>query len=298
MRKKETPKGTVYKSMKKHRLKFLVTEILLVILLISYFCASYEYISNIFTGGVAFDEARFAKEAETIEVGEPFELHRNDNVSINDYALRPDSYWQGNHYEFVLNLTHAQKLGISYNNQTTLSGSDETYDEISSNLYVADIGGIKTLVLAYPHQNLADIESIDGIFTAIPLIVAHDVAASGAFKPTDEICKYMIDTRGIEMESERFDLIFCAVLFGIIIYLAAKLALQFADYHFTPTYRQLAKYGPIDEIEAQVDAELADARKEKKQLVTASWIVSEDTFKLKIVKNHMKHGKFAYTPKV
>ena len=298
MRKKETPKGTVYKSMKKHRLKFLVTEILLVAVLISYFCASYEYISNIFTGGVAFDEARFAKEAETIEVGETFELHRNDNVSINDYALRPDSYWQGNHYEFALNLTHAQKLGISYKNQTTLSGSDETYDEISSNLYVADIGGIKTLVLAYPHQNLAHIESIDGIFTAIPFIVAHDVAASGAFKPTDEICKYMIDTRGIEMESERFDLIFCAVLFGIIIYLAAKLALQFADYHFPPTYRQLAKYGPIDEIEVWVDAELADARKEKKQLVTASWIVSEDTFKLKIVKNHMKHGKFVYTPKV
>lgn len=298
MRKKETPKSTVYKSMKKHRLKFLVTEILLVILLISYFCASYEYISNIFTGGVAFDEARFAKEAETIEVGEPFELHRNDNVSINDYALRPDSYWQDNRYEFALDLRCAKKLAISYSNQTTLSGSDETYDEISSNLYVADIGGIKTLVLAYPHQNLAHIESIDGIFTAIPLIVAHDVAASGAFKPTDEICKYMIDTRGIEMESERFDLIFCAVLFGIIIYLAAKLALQFADYHFTPTYRQLAKYGPIDEIEAQVDAELADARKEKKQLVTASWIVSEDTFKLKIVKNHMKHGKFVYTPKV
>ncbi len=298
MRKKQSSQGTIYKSMKKHRVKFLVTEILLIVLLAGYFSGCYEYISNIFIGGVAFDEARFAREVETVEVGEPFELHRNDNLSINDYALRPDSYWQDNRYEFALNLKHAQKLGLSYNNQTTGSGSDETYDEISSNLYVADIGGIKTLVLTYPHQNLAEIESIDGIFTAIPLIVAHDVAASGAFKPTDEICKYMIDTRGIEMESENFDLIFCAVLFGIIIYLAAKLALQFMDYHSTPTYRQLAKYGLIDEIEAQVDAELADARKEKRQLVTENWIVSEDTFKLKIVKNHMKHGKFVYTPKV
>ena len=104
MRKKQSPQGAVYKSMKKHRLKFLVTEILLIVFLVGYFSASYEYISNIFVGGVAFDEARFAKEAETIEVGEPFELHRNDNVSINDYALRPDSYWQDNRYEFALDL--------------------------------------------------------------------------------------------------------------------------------------------------------------------------------------------------
>ena len=297
MRKKETPYGAVYKSMKKHRVKFLVIEILLMVLLVSYFLGCYEYISNIFIGGVAFDEARFAKETETIAVGEPFELHRSDDVSINDYAIRPDSYWQDNRYEFALDLGSAQELGISYSNQTTMTGSDDIYDEISSKLYVANIGGIKTLVLAYPHQNLSGTDTIDGIFTSIPLIVAHDVAASGAFAPTDEICKYMIDTRGIEMESERFDLVFCTVLFGIIIYLAAKLALQFADYHHTPTYRQLAKYGPIDEIEAQVDAELAAARKEKRQLVTENWIVSEDTFKLKIVKNHMKHGKFSYTPK-
>jgi len=298
MRKKVAPGGTIYKSMKKHRVKFLVIEILLIVLLVGYFAATYEYISNIFVGGVAFDEARFAKEAETIAVGEPFELHRSDDVSINDYTLRPDSYWQDNHYEFALDLKSAQKLGISYSNRTTMTGTDETYDEISSCLYLADIGGIKTLVLAYPHQDLSAIDTIDGIFTSIPLIVAHDVAASGAFAPTDEICQYMVDTRGIEMESERFDLVFCTVLFGIIIYLAAKLVLQFADYHHTPTYRQLAKYGPIDEIEAQVEAELAAARKEKRQLVTENWIVSEDTFKLKIVKNHMKHGKFVYTPKV
>lgn len=298
MRKSNAAEGMIYKSMKKHRTRFLVTEIFLIALLLLYFIMCYEYISNVFMGAAAFDEAKFASETETIAVGEPFELHRSDNVSISDYALRPDSYWQENKYEFDVKLENAQKLPVSFTNATTDTGDDSESDEISTNLYIAQINGIKTLVLCYPHQDIASTDTVTGIFTSIPLVVAHDVAGCGAFASDDEICSYMLDTRGIEMESETFDVVFCLILLLVIIFLGIKLIIQYTDFHRTPTYSQLAKYGEIQEIEEQVEGELTLGVRKKKKTVTENWIVSEDTFKLKIVKNHLKHGSFNYTPKV
>lgn len=286
--------GIIYKSMQKHRRRFLIIEILLAVFLIWYFVMCQEYIINVFQGAVDFDEARFASEVATLEVGEPFELHRNDDISINDYAIRADSYWQDDKYEFNVSLKNVQKLDVDFNNETT--GTDGRGDEISSNMYVADIGGIKTLVLTYPHTHLASEDAICGIFTSIPLIAAHDVAKSKMFNPTDEICAYMLDTRGLEMESESFDLLFTSVLLIVVIYLGIKLWRQYRDYLRTPTYRQLTKYGDAKDIAYKIETELADGVKEKKRLVCENWIVSEDTFKLKIVKNHMKHGNFRYTP--
>ena len=296
MKKLEPKWGMIRESMKKHRIRFVIIEIFLIILWIWYLLMCREYITNVFEGAVPLDGARFASEVDTVEVGEPFELHRSDDVSVKDYALRPDSYWQGEKYEFAAELDFAEKSDIKYTNYTTGTGDDSDGDDESANVYFAKINGVDTLIMAYPHQELKSGQTVEGIFTEMPLIVCHDVAKSGYYEPNDTICKYMLDIRGVEMESENFDITFVTVLLLVNLFMAFKIVRQFKNFLYTPTYAQLSKYGNPLEVEKMVESELDDAKFAKNVIITENWIVSEDTFKLKIVKNHMKQGNFRYTP--
>lgn len=288
--------GMIRESMNKHRRRFVIIEIVLIVLWIWYLCMCQEYIFTVLGGSTPLDEARFSLEVQTLKVGEPFELHRSDDVTIKDYALRSESYWQGDKYDFSLTLNTAEKTPVYFTNATTGTGGDSEGEDVSANIYMADVGGKNVLVMAYPHQELKAGDTVEGIFTEIPLIVAHSIASCSSFDADDEICKYMLDLRGIEMESENFDILFVLVLLAIILLLAVKLVFQFKNFLCTPTFSQLEKYGDPLEVEKMIESELGGAIREKNRIITKNWILSEDTFKLKIVKNHMKHGSFKYTP--
>ncbi len=290
-------KLTVHKFMKHYRRKFLIIELLLIAMFLWYFVSSFAYISNIFVGAVPFDAEKFSNTAKLTTIGEEFDLHRNDETNIPDFALKGDSYWQGKNYEFIVPIKEAQNTFISYTNATTGTGGEATKDDTSAVLYRAKIGSRDVLVLAYPHQDLTKMEEICGIFTSIPLIVKHDAAKSELFSQDDVICDYMLDTRGLEMESETFDLVFSIILFLIILYLGIKLIMQYKNYHFTPTYRQLEKYGEPDEMAKQVDEELEGIMWIKDECATSGWILIKKPFKLKIIKNYRQHGKFKYVKK-
>ena len=217
----------VYKAMKLYRINFLVIELILIVLFSLYVTSAYPYIVNIFEGAVAFDESDYSKNAEVIEIGEKFELHRTDETNIPDFALKDTSYWQGSKYEFVVPIKDAWDLGITYTNAETGTGTETNLGDMSAKLFLSKIGDKNTLVLAYPHQDLSKMSEVTGIFTAVPYIVYYDITQSDKFKPTDEVSVYMLDIRGLEMESEVFDVTFCALLLLIIIYLAIKLIIQF-----------------------------------------------------------------------
>ncbi len=290
-------KFTVYKAMKYYRRKLLIIEVLIIAIFVCYFASSFPYVSNIFVGAVPFDEEMFSLSVKETTVGKPFDLHRRDATNIPDFALKGSIYWQGKNYEFNVPLKSAKNTGIAYVNATTGTGSDKNQDTISAVLYLAKIGNKDTLVLAYPHQNLTKLEKVSGIFTSIPLIVKHDVAKSKVFSADDVICEYMLDTRGIEMESETFDLTFLIVLFLIILFLGIKLMMYYKDHRFTPTYSQLEKYGEPDEVAKMVDDELRGIQWMKDECATGHWILSKKPFKLKIIKNYRQHGKFKYVDK-
>ena len=290
-------KGIIYSSMKKHRIKFLLIEILLVVIFVSFFVSSYPYIANYFGAKTVLDEDLFSEKVQTVKIPEPFKLHRNDDGTIPDYALKGSSYWQGMYYEFDVAVKDAEKTQLSFTNATTNTGKSGAEDEISAVLHVMDVGGVKTLVLTYPETDLENASEIKGIFTEIPLIVMHDLAQTQIFENDTQICTYMLDTRGVEMESEGFDTVFSIVLLLIIIFLLIKLILQFSNYRKTPTYKQLEKYGDMEKIEKEIERELTEVVFNKKETITENWILKEDTFKLKIVKNHIKHGRFEYVPK-
>ncbi len=297
MKIKEVSKDMINRSMKGHRFRFLLTEIVLVVILIAYFIGCYAYISNVFIGSVPLDAERFANEAKMTEVPESFELHRNDNTEIPSYALKDSSYWQRKRYEFSAEADNVSKTGLVYRNKDTQTGSEETFDEISVNIYTAEIGSKRVLLVAYPHQDLKSGQVVEGIFTEIPLIIRHDMAKSDEFETGEAVCEYMLDMRGLEMESEIFDVTFCIVLLALVIIFAVKLVRQYKNHLVTPTYRQLDRYGEITEIEKQIESEIeADFIKDGDCVITENWILSEDVFKLKVVKNHRRHGNFKYTP--
>ena len=283
--------------MKRYRRRLLVIEAVLVVLFVCFFTSSYPYISNIFEGATVFDSEYYSKNVNTVEVGEAFEIHRRDAVNIPDFALKGSSHWQRGKYEFVVPFTDAKELGITYTNMTTGTGAEETKDETSAVLYLAKVGTKDTLILAYPHQDLTKMSEVSGIFTSIPFIVKHDVAKNENFSPDDEICEYMLDTRGLEMESEYFDLVFSILMFLMVVFLGIKVGVHYKNHCLTPTYRQLEKYGVPEEVAEDVSRQAEGKKWQRGECVTEDWIVTKSYFMFKIARNHRKHGQFEYVKK-
>lgn len=287
--------GTVYKYMKKHRSAYAAVVVLIAIFFVYTLMGAMPYILTAVNGSTPLDRERYQKECKTEQYPQPFEFHRGDDKSIPNYAVKKTSYWQDNKYEFSLTLTDVKKTGITYTTQTT--GSISKDDMESAVVYSTDIAGIKTYVLAYPDTNYKPGDTITGIFNKMPQIIKYNLAEnSKSVKESDTIGAYIFDTRGIEMDSAGFDMTFCVILLIIIIFLGVKLAYQFVNPLSAPTYSQLGKYGDILSVADNVDSEIAAANKKisKKELITDSWIISDDVFKLKIVKNHLKFGNIEY----
>jgi len=282
--------GIIYHYVKKYRRRRLVTVLILVLLLCVYAFFSRAYLANAFAGASELNTERFAKEVQTREVGEEFELHRSESVQIDTYALKAYSYWQDIAYEFDVRLENPQSTGIVYTTQNTDPAAEDLNME-SAVLYTADIGGITTLVLAYPHNILQNGDTVCGVFTRPARIIEHDIAKSPLFDSDSEICAYVLDTRGISMESQFADIVFCTLLLLLILYLLIRLICQYVNPLFSPTYRGIDKYGNLTETVTGVEKELSGKVTNcriKGKIVTDNWIITKDTFKLKIVKNHMK----------
>ena len=284
----------IYKSMKRYRLKYLVILIVLMILWGVYFHANSPYILNRFTDYPTLSEAHFSQNTKTVKVGKPFELHRNDKREIRDFAVKDESYWMDDKYEFKVPVSDMIRIESDITNSITGTGGKTTKQDISGKLWLTEIGDKKVVVLTYPDFDPEKDREVTGIFTSIPYIVKYELARSFGENPDFEVCEYMLDTRGLEMETEGFDTVFSFVTLLILIYLTVKLLMQFANYHKTPTYRQLEKYGDCDEVEKLIEKELTQSEYIDKQYVCENWIVIPDTFKLKIVRNHRKHGNFKY----
>ncbi len=284
----------IYNSMKKYRMKFLLILIILLVLWVTYVIANGPYILNRYIDHPYLSETHFSQNTKAIKIPEPFELHRNDDLSIKDYALKDMSYWKGNSYEFKVPLSAVTSIDSDITNETTGTGNAATKKEVSAMLWMAKIGDKNVVILTYPNFDPQKDKEVTGIFTEIPHIINYQLANAFSEDPDFEICEYMLDTRGVEMESEGFDIVFSFVTLLILIYLSVKLSIQFADYHKTPTYKQLEKYGDGDEVAKLIEKELSNAKVSGKQYISENWIITPDTFKLKIVRNHIKHGNFKY----
>ncbi len=291
MRKISRKDGFLYNAMKKFRVKLGIYCIAAFAIFILYFLLCRPYIINVLTGPSELDDAKFISDAVLVDIADEV-MEKNDTRTIRTYALKNTSYWQGDKYEFKLTLSKADKTPISYTNINTSDNYNTNDDKtISAKLYDAEISGVKVLVLAYPHQKLTVGSKISGIFTEIPNIIKKSfVSIEG--QDTDNYYKYMLDTRGIEMESERFDIIIASVLLLLALYLLGKLIVYYINPILTPTYREADKYGNMDTVIYDVEYQLQQKGITKitknNPAITDDWILTKAGFKYKIEKNYTK----------
>lgn len=283
--------GFFYNSTKKYRAKLALYTLVAFIIFALYFFLCKPYILNVVTGPAKLDYNQFAKDAVLIDIADEV-MEKNDTRTIRTYALKNSSYWQGGEYEFDLKISKAHKTPIQYTNANTSDNYNATDDKtISAHLYDAEISGVKVLVLAYPHQKIADNSTISGIFTEIPNIIKTNFASLEG-QNTADYYKYMLDTRGIEMESERFDILISALLLLLGIFLFVKLIIYFINPLLTPTYREANKYGDmdnvIDDIEYQLEQKGITKITKNNPAITDDWILTKAGFKYKIEKNYTK----------
>lgn len=285
--------GFIYNAMTRHRIKHLARTLIVFAVLFMYAFSQRAYIGNVIFGSSEFDAPRFEKETETIEINKELASKSDGSHIIRSYAVKSGSYWQDQKYEFDVCFSDVEKLPISYTTRNTSTNYGETDSKgvLSAELYAAKVEGINVLVLAYPHQVIKSGETIAGIFTEMSNIIQTDVSLLGSLDG-EIFCKYIFDTRSLEMGSEKFDVMLCAILLLILLYLAIKLIIYFVNPYLTPTYKSLGHYGDLETVVADIENQLKlkGIKKitRKRPAVTEDWIVSEDSFKLKIVKNHAK----------
>lgn len=285
--------GMIYKGMNHHRHLKIRSIIILTVILTLYFVLCKPYITNVLFGSVPLDAERFKADAQTLVLSDGNVETDKVNPVINSKVIKTNSYWQDAKYEFDIILDAVDKTPITY----TTKNTDSSYTEGSSNevtsavLYTADIAGVKTLVLSYPHDELKDGSVATGIFAPIPPVVKKDICSIGNYAET-ELYEYMLDTRGIRMESEDFDILVFMVLLLAVLFLIVQLCVYYINPYLTPTYRGLEKYGEITSVIEDIESQLREKNitkiTKKQPAYTDDWIVSEDVFKLKVSKNHAK----------
>ena len=285
--------GFIYKAMKHHRIKHIIRTALVFAVLVIYAFFNRAYIGNVLFGSSNLNGDRFIKEVSTIEINKELAAKSDGSRIIRSYAVKSGSYWQDQKYEFDVSLTDVFKLPISYTTHNTGTNYDDIDSKAvhSANLYSGKIEGVNVLILAYPHQDIKDGEKITGIFTEMSNIIRTDAALLGSLEG-ESFCEFIFDVRGLEMGSEKFDIAFSGVLLLFLIYLLIKMAIYFINPYLTPTYKSLAHYGDLETIVRDIENQLKKAGvneiTRKRSAVTDDWLVSEDSFKLKIVKNHTK----------
>lgn len=285
--------GLIYKAMDRHRKKNIRYCLTVFAVLIIYFFSFKPYITATLFGATPLDTEKFSADASVTKLSVQKNADGEISQVINSKVLKKDSYWQGDSYKFTVRLSKVEKPEIKYTTKNTNENEseDNPNSETSAVIYVCDIGGIDTIVIAYPHIQIKDGTVVEGVFAPIAPVVSYDLLNTDGYSDR-EYFNYILDTRGIEMQNEGFDLVVCVILMAIILFLLVKIVIHYINPLSTPTYRNLEKYGDLKSVCEDVEAQLKEAGitrvKKKSSAITPDWIVTEEPFKLKVAKNHTK----------
>lgn len=279
--------SVLYKAMARYRIKFLIINLVLTVMLISYTVAKLPYLKTAWFGETPLKTERFLKETKTITVDRKIELGRKDRRNPDGSYLKKSSYWQDDKYLFELSLENLQKTDVSYEGTVSIN-EEETKIKTIYELYVAQIGGRNVAVLAFSGQEVK--EKMTGCIVHMQKPVLAGISELIDEKGELELSEYIIDVRGLEMEAESSDHLFFWIYLAALLLLYIKLLVYFVNPLRTPTYRQLYKYGKTEDIADEIDrqAKLPSARRNGKDLVLEDFILTKSTMKLAVTKNHTK----------
>ena len=281
--------GLLYKNMARCRINFLIINILLTVLFIFYTVNKMPYLKTAWGGPGELDVERFLSETSVIEIADYVELTRKDRNTPDASYIRETSYWQDDIYTFTLKADNLEKTDVVFKGTVT-NFSGETMEEDMYELYFAEIGGRKAAVLAFAGQEVSKDMTACIVHMQKPILSG----ISGLVKSGEviEICEYVVDVRGLEMDAATSDVWFFWIYLAGLLLLYIKLIRYFINPLTTPTYKQLWVFGKIETVAEEIDrqSELPSARRNGKEYILDKFILTRGFFKMKVVANHLaKH---------
>lgn len=282
--------GILYKNMARYRIKFLIINIILTALFICYTINKMPYLKTAWGGPGDLDVERFISETSVLEIADYVELTRKDRNNPDASYIRETSYWQDDVYNFNIKLDKLEKTDIVFKGRVTSYSSGDVEEADMYELYFAEIGGRKAAVLAFAGQEVT--ENMTACIVHMQKPILSGISGLVKSGETIEICDYVIDVRGLEMDAASSDVWFFWIYLAGILYLYIKLIRYFINHLTTPTYKQLWVFGKIETVAEEIDrqAELPSARRNGKEYILDKFILTKGFMKMKVVANHLaKH---------
>lgn len=275
--------GFLYKGMAKYRFKLFTVNLILLLLFVIYTINILPYLKTAFQGPKALDTERFLKETSIITIDKPIELGRKDHKLPDMSLIKKTTYWQGDVYDFVIDISTLEPVGKTFKSVNNMTGKEMDMYK----LYMTELGGRKIAVLSYPEDITG--KNVTANLSQMQKPIASEISKTLKDGEVIELSEFVIDLRGAEMGAEDSDIMFFWLCAIILAFLFIKLIVYFVYPKSAPTFRQLAKYGDIDDIIKDVDnqSKLDTVYKDGEMLVLTDYIITKSTFKLVVNKNHM-----------
>ncbi len=289
--------GILYRNVIKNRRKLLAILVLVIICFVWFTTSIYPYLAKRAMGASLLDTERFLT-SDCVVIGPTYTSDNPKMEKIFSFADARTSYWQDHRYYFSVNPDKLVYSGLSYTGggEVVSDITDTQIDPVAVNIHFAYIGDRVVTVLSHPDQKIDSFLELKGIFVKASPLILKDLSRN--IKEDYKISAYTLDVRGIEMSAESSDTFIWILLIALIIYLSVKLVRYYSNPLKHPTYKQLEKYGDVLELIEDIELQLQNdvVSMEDNQIITADWIITEQSFKKLIQKNHTAKGKFKYTP--
>ncbi len=289
-------KGELYKSMNKGRIKLLVYGLIMLILS-AYLTVNYfPYVKTYFVGATPLDFDRFLSESKDISITNEYTADEKEfDYYINDYTTKDTSYWQDNSYLFSIPPTLKEKDIIVYKEYFQFGDETKAYESLC--IHLIEKNGRNIAVIADSNTDLEAEATIKGVLTIPGKMILADLAKKLDDDEIITINEYVIDTRDIEMGMEELVLMLLPIFLIIGLFLIIKGIIYFINPKLSPTFRQLKKYGEINDIICDIENQVQNENsvREKKTIYTDDWVLIQSSFKKKVEKNPAKGHQFKYT---
>ena len=293
---KNIEKGKIiHGGMVRGRRTFLLINIILTGLLVIYVLSSMPYIKNRFNGPYQLDVNNFVTTTKDITIEDEIEMKKREEKSISSYAYMDTSYCEGDKYRFDVVFDDVTDTGIEYTYKYTDESTGESVEKVLHSVLLGKIGKRDVLILCNEGQAPVPGSPITGIFNSHSRVILSDLSKNVDKNGTYKINEYIFDTRNIEMDAENSNLFLCVLGLLLLIFLYVRLIRYYINPLSHPSYRQIDKYGELNEVVSSIEQQFSseDVEKRGNAYYTTDWIMTKELFRNKIVINHCTRGRYS-----
>lgn len=293
---KNIRKGPIlYKGMIRGRKKFLIINLIVTAIYILYMMRAMPFIVGKLHGPYDFNIDNFISNTKDITISEEITMKKRADKTIPSYAFFDTSYHDGNKYRFNVKFDSFEDIGVKYTTEIEDPQTKEMVEYVLYSVYMGRIGDKSVPVMYYGDKIPNADVPLTGIFVQPAEVITADISKLTVDGSIVTMNEFMFDSRNLEMEVENTDIAVMILGFALLAFLYIRLLRYYIDPYKHPTYKQLHKYGDLEEVINDIEDQFAsdDVFTEDKELICTDWIMTKDTFKNKVVKNHRTRGRYS-----